>query len=76
MSKYRKKVPTNKVRRPERMTFRFSLLETLALQKLAGDGKISKVVRSIIHTSERYKRAYKEIYQTLNKEVKDESILS
>lgn len=64
-----KKVPANKVRRPERLSLRLSLMELLTLQKLAGDHHISKEVRKIIHTSERYKRAYKEIHQTIKQEV-------
>lgn len=66
-----RKVPTNKVRRPERLTFRLSMMELLTLQKLAGDAHISKELRKIMHTSERFKRAYKEINQTIKQEVKE-----
>lgn len=62
-----------KVKRDDRITIRFSPMEILALNKLANDDqiKLSTEIRKIIHTSERYKTAYKYINQTLKQEVKE-----
>lgn len=65
-----------KVKRPHRITFRVSNMELLALESITGDGKISKTIRTIIKTSDKFRKAYKQLNQTLKKEVNDESIRS
>jgi len=76
LSKYYRKVPTNKIRRPNTFNVRLSDLELLTLQKIAGDGDIAKIIRNILHTSERFRQAYKQLNQTFKQEVNNESILS